>query len=94
MAVNVKSGYGLPTVPVGGAAFATTSADSLILRLTCALAMSGGMDESVTVIDITYVPAVDGVPDNPPEACNIRPGGREPDSLQFNGGVPPEAVNV
>jgi hypothetical protein len=82
------------TAPAGGLAGAITMAESLILRLTGALAVSGGMDESVTVTEMGYVPAVAGVPDNCPEAVNDRPGGSEVDAVQLSGGVPPEAVNV
>jgi hypothetical protein len=82
------------TVPVGGLAGAITIAESPTWRLTWVLALSGGIDESVAVTKMGYVPAFAGVPDNCPEALSVRPGGREPDSLQPNGGVPPEAVKV
>jgi hypothetical protein len=52
------------------------------------------MDESVTLTDMGYVPAVAGMPDSWPEALSVKPGGREPDSVQLKGGIPPEAVNV
>lgn len=68
--------------------------ESLILRLTDALAVSDGMEESVTVTEMGYVPAVAGVPDNCPETLSVRPGGKGPDSFQFKGAVPPDAVNV
>jgi len=69
-------------------------AESVTWKLTGVLAVRGGMDESVTVTEMGYVPAVAGVPDNCPEAFNDRPGGREPDADQLSGGVPPEAPNV
>ena len=84
----------MPTVPLGGVAAAIKIEESLIFRLTAVLAVRGGMDESVAVTVMGYVPAVLGVPDNCPEALSVSPGGREPDSLQLNGGFPPEAVNV
>jgi hypothetical protein len=52
------------------------------------------MDESVTMTEMGYVPAVAGIPDNFPEALSIRPGGKGPDSFQLKGGVPPEALKV
>jgi hypothetical protein len=52
------------------------------------------MVESVTVTEMGYVPALAGLPDSRPEALSIRPGGKEPDSLQLKGSIPPEAVNV
>ena len=82
------------TVPAGGLAGAMTIAESLTWRVISVLAVSGGIDESVALIETEYVPAVAGVPDNNPAALSVRPGGSEPDSLQLNGGVPPEAVNV
>jgi hypothetical protein len=94
LALKLKPGYAWVTLPVGGLADAMTIADSLIWRLTDSLAASGGMEESVTVTETGYVPAAAGVPNNSPEALSVRPGGREPDSLQRKGGVPPEAVNV
>jgi hypothetical protein len=63
-------------------------------RLTDVLAVSGGIDESVTVIEMGYVPAVAGEPDNCPDVLNARPGGRGPDSVQLSGGAPPDARNV
>jgi len=81
-------------VPLGGVAGVITIEESLISTLTAILAVRGGMDESVAVTVMGYVPAFAGVPDSCPEALIVRPGGREPDSLQLNGGVPPEAVNV
>jgi hypothetical protein len=82
------------TVPVGGEAGAITIAESLTVRLSGALAERGGMDESVTVTEMGYVPAVTGLPDSCPDALSVRPGGTGPDSLQVKGGVPPEAVKV
>jgi len=58
------------------------------------LVVRGGIDESMTVIEKGYVPAVAGTPDSSPAALSVKPGGREPDSVQLNGGTPPEAVNV
>jgi hypothetical protein len=81
-------------VPVGGAAGVITIAESLILRPTDVFAVRGGIDESDTLTEKAYVPAVVGWPDNWPEALKASPGGREPDSVQLNGGVPPEAANV
>jgi hypothetical protein len=52
------------------------------------------MDESVTVTEKGYVPAVAGIPESCPEALSVRPGGKGPDSIQLKGGVPPEAVNA
>jgi hypothetical protein len=63
-------------------------------RLTATLAVRVGIEESVTVTVMGYVPAVTGLPDNCPEALSSSPGGSGPDSLQLKGGVPPEAVNV
>jgi hypothetical protein len=71
-----------------------TIVESLTFRLTGALAVSGGMDESVTVTEMGYVPAVAGLPDSCPDALRVRPGGSGPDSVQLKGGAPPEAVNV
>jgi hypothetical protein len=68
--------------------------ESLISRLTGTLALSGGMDESVTVTEIGYFPAVAGLPVSCPLGLNARPGGREPVSVQLRGGEPPEARNV
>jgi hypothetical protein len=52
-----------------------------------------GIDESLTVTEMAYVPAVAGTPDSCPEALSVKPGGSEP-AVQLKGGVPPEAVNV
>ena len=82
-------------VPAGGLAGAITIAESLIVTLSCALlVVRGGLEESVTVTVKAYVPAVAGTPDSWPEALSVKPDGREPDSLQLKGCVPPEAVNV
>jgi hypothetical protein len=69
-------------------------AESVTWRLTGVLAVRGGMDESVTVTEKGYVPAVAGIPESCPKALSVMPGGREPDSFQLRGGVPPEAANV
>jgi hypothetical protein len=92
--VNVTPGYGYVTVPVGGVGGAITIAESLILRPTDVFAVRGGTDESETLTEKAYVPAVVGLPDNWPEALKARPGGSEPDSVQLKGGDPPEAANV
>lgn len=92
--MNVKPRYGYVTVPVGGVAGAITIAESLILRPTDVFAVRGGMDESDTLTEKPYVPAVVGLPDNWPEALKARPGGREPVSVQLKGGAPPEASKV
>jgi hypothetical protein len=68
--------------------------ESLTFKLTGTLAARGGMDESVTVTEKGYVPAVAGIPESCPETLSVRPGGKGPDSLQLNGGAPPEAVNM
>ena len=82
----------MPEGGVGEAAI--TMLESLMSRFTGALSLSGGMDESVTVTEIRYVPAVAGVPESWPEGLKARPGGRAPVSLQLRGGVPPEALKV
>jgi hypothetical protein len=66
----------------------------LILRLTDAFVVRGGADESLTMTEKAYVPAVAGMPDNCPEVLSDRPGGEEVDTVQLSGGVPPEAVKV
>ena len=71
--------------PIVGAGFT--------VRVTAAVAVTGGKDESVTVTETGYVPAVVGIPDNCPDALSIRPGGMGPDSFQANDGVPPAAWN-
>ena len=73
---------------------AITIGDSLMSRLIDVLVVSGGVDESVTVTEIGYFPALVGLPDSCPDAFNVRPGGRGPDSAQLNGGAPPDAANV
>ena len=86
--------YGYVTVPAGGLGdAATTIAESLTVRVTAAVAVTGGYDESVTVTETGYFPAVAGVPDKNPDALSVRPGGRGPDSFQTNDGVPPVAWN-
>jgi hypothetical protein len=94
LATKLKPGYVQLTVPGGGAAVASTIGESLTTRLTEALPVSGGVDESVPVTEKGYVPAVTGVPDSCPEALSVRPGGKGPDSFQLTGGVPPEAMNA
>ena len=94
MALKAKPAYGYDTVAAGGVAGAMTIKESLIVRLTGAVAVSGGMEESLTVIEMEYVLAVAGVPDSCPEALNVRPGGREPDAFQLKGAAPPEAIKV
>jgi len=69
-------------------------AESLILRLTGAVVVRGGLDESLTVTEKEYVPAVAGLPESWPEALRPTPGGKVPASLQLKGSVPPEAMNV
>jgi len=68
--------------------------ESVTWRLTGVLAVRGGMDESVTVTEKGYVPAVAAIPESFPEALSVIPGGKGPDSFQLKGGVPPEAANV
>lgn len=58
-----------------------------LLRCARVLALSGGMDESGTVSEMGYVPAVAGAPDNCPDVLRPRPGGSDPDSVQLSGGV-------
>jgi hypothetical protein len=94
LATKLKPGYVQLTVPGGGAAVASTIGESLMTRLTEALPVSGGVDESVPVTEKGYVPAVTGVPDSCPEALSVRPGGKGPVSFQLTGGVPPEAMNA
>lgn len=95
LALKPNAGYGVLTIPAGGLGEAATMIGvSLILRLTCARALSGGIDESVPVTEKGYAPAVTGVPDSRPEALRPRPGGSGPDSVHFIGGVPPVAAKV
>jgi hypothetical protein len=81
------------TVPAGGLTGAISIVESLILRVTDALDVSVGIDESLTVTEMVYVPAVAGTPDSCPEALSVKPGGSDP-AVQLKGAVPPEAVNV
>lgn len=94
MALKAKRAYVYVTVPAGGVAGAMTIEESLIFRLTGAVAVSGGTDESLTVTEMAYVLAVAGVPESCPEALSVRPGGRELDAFQVKGGAPPEARKV
>ena len=74
------------TVPGEGLAGAITIAESVICRAADALAVSGGIEESVTLTETGYSPALAGIPESCPEALRVKPGGREPASVQLRGG--------
>ena len=93
MALKAKRAFVYVTVPAGGVAGAMTIEESLIFRLTGAVAVSGGTDESLTVTEMAYVLAVAGVPESCPEALSVRPVARGPASDQTSGGTPSLAVN-
>ena len=59
-------------------------------RLTDAVVVSAGEDESATVTETGYVPAIEGVPDTCPPALSASPGGNLLGSVvQLKGATPP-----
>ena len=65
-----------------------------MVRLRFAVAVAGGLCESLTCTVKRWVPWLVGVPVMAPEELKVRPAGKLPEVIdQVYGGTPPEAAS-